>query len=65
MHKLGPRFTASTSGELQSLINQYDPLLSINGVGYQAIESNSENWNPYDFVYNRSITWAWQMSGVC
>ena len=65
MHKLGPRFTSWASGELASLINQYNPSLSIGGVYYQVVDSQSESWNYYDSNYNRSITWVWQTSGVC
>lgn len=65
IHKLGPRFTASTSGELQSLINQYNPVLTLAGVGYQAVDSQNESWNKQDSLYNYSCTWVFQMSGVC
>lgn len=65
IHRLGPRFTASTSGDLQSLINAYNPLLTVSGVGYFAVESQAESWNPYDSLYNYNVTWVWNYSGSC
>lgn len=65
IHILGPRFTAPYSGELQTAINLYNPYLSISGVGYIAVESQSENWSAYDSSYTYSVTWAWALSGVC
>lgn len=64
-HAFGPRFTPSLSGELQTAINNFNPYLTISGVGYQAIDSQSENWNINDSSYSYSITWKWQTSGVC
>ncbi len=65
MHKLGPRFTSGISSELQSVVNSYNPALTLSGVGYQAIESQSETWNYYDSYYNYSVTWVWNTSGSC
>lgn len=65
INKFGPRYTAATSGSLVSLINSYNPILAITGIGYCVVESQSESWSPYDGAYNRSITWVYQTSGVC
>jgi hypothetical protein len=65
IHLLGPRFTPSLTGDLQNLINSYDPYLTISGVGYSVVDSQSENWNAYDSSYSYSVSWLWQMSGVC
>jgi len=65
IHKLGPRFTPSLSSSIQSVVNSYNPLLSISGVGYQVVDSQNEAWNAYDSSYNLSITWNWQYLGVC
>jgi len=65
IHRFGPRFTSSMSGELQSLINAYNPLLTISGVGYQAVESQNESWNAYDSIYNYNVVWSWNYSGAC
>lgn len=64
-HMLGPRFTPSLSGELQTLINSYNPYLTLSNVGYIAVDSQSESWNAYDSSYNYSVSWKWTYSGVC
>lgn len=65
INKFGPRYHASTSGSLAALINSYNPILAIDGIGYCVVESQSESWSPYDGAYNRSITWSYAMSGIC
>lgn len=65
INKFGPRFTSATSGDLQSLINSYNPLLAISGIYYCLVDSQSENWSPYDGSYNYNVTWVYQSSGVC
>jgi hypothetical protein len=65
INKFGPRYSAATSGSLAALVNSYNPVLAITGVGYCVVESQSESWSPYDGSYNRNITYSYQMSGVC
>lgn len=65
IHKLGPRYTAGMSDEIQSLVNSYNPLLTLSGVGYQAVDSQSETWSPRDSSYNYNVTWSYQFLGVC
>ena len=65
INKFGPRYSAATSGSLVSLVNSYNPILAISGIGYCVVESQSESWSPYDGAYNRSITWNYQIQSIC
>lgn len=65
INKFGPRYHVDTSGSLISLVNSYNPILAISGIGYCVVESQSESWSPYDGAYNRSITFCYTTTGVC
>lgn len=66
MHVLGPRFTAAYSGEIQDVVNLYNP------TGYPeayipsvSVESQNENWDESDGAYTYAVNWIWTKSGDC
>lgn len=60
--RFGPRFTSPYSGEIQAVINYYDPTSSNY---FTVIDAQSEGWDPQTGSYDYSISWTSQSSGVC
>lgn len=60
----GPRFTTPYSGEIQAVIDYYNPT-GEPGVQFVGVESQNENWVPFDGSYSYNITWAIQESSGC
>lgn len=60
----GPRFSSPHSGELQAVVNYYNPTGDADSF-FVGVDSQNENWNPADGSYTYSIGWTIQQTGTC
>ena len=60
----GPRFTSPYSGEIQAVVDYYNPTGDLTN-WFTVVESQSETWVPADGSYSYNIGWTSQVSGAC
>ena len=59
----GPRFASPYGEEIQAVVNYFNPTGN-SAYSFVAVESQTENWSPFDQSYTYNITWVAQSSGV-
>ena len=59
----GPRYTAPYSGELQAVVNYYNPSGDSDNY-FTVVDSQNESWDPQQGKYTYSISWVQQPTGV-
>jgi hypothetical protein len=69
----GPRFNPVIAGKLQTLINTYNPANITIGEGEDeesvfsnvSVESQNETWDRNSGSYDYSVTWKFNLAGIC
>ena len=65
----GPRFNAQIAGKLQNLVNTYNPAnITIDeapAFENVSVESQNETWDRNTGSYNYSVTWKFNLAGLC
>lgn len=65
----GPRFNPKIAGQIQNLVNIYNPAnVTFNGNNVfenVSVESQTENWNRLSGSYSYSCTWTYNYAGIC
>ena len=65
----GPRFNPQIAGKLQNLINTYNPAnVTIDeepAFANVSVESQNETWDRNTGSYNYSVTWKFNLAGLC
>ena len=58
----GPRFSAPYSGEIQAVVDYYDPTAANH---FTVVESQNESFNPQQGTYSYAISWVSQQTSAC
>ena len=61
-HRLGPRYSSPSSGEIQAVVNYFNPTGDPSSL-FVGVESQNENWSIADGSWTYQIGWGMQVTG--